>query len=199
MISRLFPLTCCVALALSGCAAPVTPSSRLGLKLSPASLGESISLQQHFKVERDGRNDELDAALEVDAEHIELVGLALGQRVLTLHFDGKNVQTWRHVMMPSQVRGEDVLDDLQLTLWPADAIRQALPAGWRLEDNGLRRTLLSDDVPVTVIDYSGQPRWSGTVELNNLRYRYRLTIQSVSTAPSMPLSTPLSTLQSTVP
>jgi hypothetical protein len=27
------------------------------------------------------------------------------------------------------------------------------------------------------ISYSGMPRWSGTVLLENLRYRYRLTIQ----------------------
>ena len=32
-----------------------------------------------------------------------------------------------------------------------------------------------------MIDYSGEPRWSGKIELTNLRYQYRLTIQSVST------------------
>jgi hypothetical protein len=38
-------------------------------------------------------------------------------------------------------------------------------------------------MPVMVIDYSGQPRWIGKIELSNLRYHYRLTIQSVSTSP----------------
>ncbi|MGZ9174227.1 MAG: DUF3261 domain-containing protein [Candidatus Binatia bacterium] len=39
------------------------------------------------------------------------------------------------------------------------------------------------DQPVLVIDYSGEPRWSGKIELTNLRYRYRLTIQSISSTP----------------
>jgi L-ascorbate metabolism protein UlaG (beta-lactamase superfamily) len=76
-----------------------------------------------------------------------------------------------------------VLEDVQLTLWPVDAIRQALPAGWRIEEDGMRRVLFAGDTPVTVINYSSQPRWSGKVELTNLRYHYRLTIESVSNEP----------------
>jgi hypothetical protein len=170
-------------LEVGGCATPAAQPARLGLKLAPDALGESISLQQHLRVERDGRVDELDTALEVDPEHVELIGLAFGQRVLRLHYDGQTLQSWRHLLLPPQVRAEDVLEDLQLTLWPAHAIRQALPAGWRIEENGLRRTLLLDDAPVIQIDYSNPQRWSGKVELASLRYGYRLTIQSVSTAP----------------
>ncbi|MGV8894130.1 MAG: DUF3261 domain-containing protein [Burkholderiaceae bacterium] len=173
-------------LALAGCATVPTPAlqpARLGLKLAPSALGESIALQQHLKVERNGRIDELDAALEVDADHLELIGLAFGQRVLRLYYDGNVLQSWRHAMLPAQVRAEDVLEDMQLTLWPSDSISKALPTGWRIEDSGLRRTLYMDDTAVTVIDYSGLPRWSGTVVLENLRYHYRLTIQSAPTGP----------------
>ena len=86
-------------------------------------------------------------------------------------------------MVPAQLRDEDVLEDVQLTLWPVEAIRQALPAGWRIEEEGMRRTLSAGDTPVMVIDYSSQPRWSGKVVLTNLRYHYRLTIESVSNDP----------------
>lgn len=164
-------------LALAGCAS-APPEARLGLKLAPAALGASIGVQQHLRVERNGRVDDLDVALEVDAQRVEMVGLAFGQRVLTLSYDGKEMTSWRHVMLPSQVRAEDVLEDLQLTLWPAAAIRAALPAGWRIDEQGLRRTLSLNGETVLRIDYSGQPRWSGTVVLDNLRYRYRLTVQS---------------------
>jgi hypothetical protein len=167
-------------LALAGCAAPppLAPPARLGLKLAPSALGESINLQQHLKVERGGRTDELDAALEVDAAQLQLVGLAFGQRVLSLRYDGKELTSWRHVMLPSQVRPEDVLEDIQLALWPAGAIAQALPSGWRIEDQGLHRSLYLDDAVIATVDYSGLPRWSGTVVLQNLRYKYRLTIES---------------------
>ncbi|MGZ3240468.1 MAG: DUF3261 domain-containing protein [Burkholderiaceae bacterium] len=162
--------------------APQPPTNHLGLKLAPAAFGASISLQQHLTVERDDKVEELDTALEIDSQRLELVGLALGKRVLTLHYDGKTLQSWRHPMLPEQVRADDVLQDIQLTLWPADVIQQTLPAGWRIEEKGLRRTLLADDVPVMLIDYSNQLRWSGKVILSNLRYHYRITIQSVSTA-----------------
>lgn len=183
---RLWNLICSafIVLGMAACVTPASqqPTSHLGLTLAPAALGASISLQQHLTVERDDKVDELDTALEIDPQRLELVGLALGKRVLTLHYDGKTLQSWRHPMLPEQVRADDVLQDIQLTLWPADVIQQALPADWRIEEKGLRRTLLADDVPVMVIDYSNQLRWSGKVILSNLRYHYRITIQSVSTA-----------------
>jgi hypothetical protein len=163
-----------------GCASTeqAAQPARLSLKLAPASLGASISLQQHLTVERNGRTDQLDAALEIDSQQLNMVGLALGQRVLTLHYDGQTLQSWRHPMLPAQVRAEDVLGDMQLTLWPVEAIRQALPAGWKIAQQGLRRTLLLDDVPETVINYSNASPWGGKVVLSNLRYHYRLTIES---------------------
>jgi len=167
-----------LALALGGCATVAPPpQARLGLKLPPAALGASISVQQHLKVERNGRTDDMDVALQVEPEAIDVVGLAFGQRVLTLHYDGKDLTSWRHVMLPSQVRAEDVLEDMQLTLWPAEAIAAALPAGWRVADQGARRTLYLDNEPIMQIAYSGSPRWSGTVVLENLRYHYKLTIE----------------------
>jgi hypothetical protein len=179
--------------ATAGCStAPTTaakaPPARLGLKLSPASLGQALSLQQHLTVERAGRTDELDTALEIDAERLTLVGLAVGQRVMTLQYEGKELKTWRHFMLPAQVRGEDVLEDLQLTLWPAAAIRAALPPDWEVHDSqtgnatgvAMRRTLSFEQQPITTIDYPSAQRWSGKVVLNNLRYRYRLTITSAA-------------------
>ncbi len=167
------------ALLLTACADRTPPpAARLGLKLAPAALGASISVQQHLRVERNGRSDELDVALEVEPQKLELVGLALGQRVLSLSYDGKALTSWRHAMLPSQVRAEDVLEDMQLTLWPVAAVRAALPAGWQVEEQGLRRTLSLNGEPIMVINYSGTPRWSGKLVLDNLRYKYRLTIES---------------------
>jgi hypothetical protein len=162
---------------------PGPQATRVGLKLAPATLGASISLQQRLRVDREGRIDVLDAALEVDPERIDLIGLALGQRILTLHYDGSHLRSWRHPAVPAQLRGEDVLEDIQLTLWPVEAVRQALPAGWSIEESGRQRMLLLDGAPVMVIEYSGEPRWSGEIRLVNLRYHYRLTIESVPNGP----------------
>lgn len=181
---RIPALICVLACALAACTtAPKQEApARLGLMLAPASLGASISLQQHLTVERQGRVDQLDAALEVDRQQFNMVGLAFGQRVLSMNYDGKTLQSWRHPMLPSQVRVEDVMEDTQLTLWPLAAIRAALPPGWQIEQQGLRRTLSLQGEPVMVIDYSSPTPWEGKVELNNLRYHYHLTIESVSDA-----------------
>jgi Protein of unknown function (DUF3261) len=157
--------------------------ARLALKLSPSALEASISLQQQLIVERQGRIDALDTALDVDSERIELVGLTLGQRVFTLSYDGRELHSWRHPLLPKELREEDVLEDLQLTLWPAGAIQRALPVGWTIQESNRRRTLLLDDAPVLVIDYSGEPRWLGRIAVNNLRYQYRLVIFSVPAGP----------------
>ena len=170
----------CAALLLAACTATPTTPARLGLRLAPSELGESISVQQHLTVERAGKTDDLDAALEVDATRISLVGLALGMRVLSLDYDGRELREWRHPMLPSQVSAADVLEDLQLTLWPVEAISRALPAGWTVEEQGLRRTLRREGEVVATIDYSGSPRWRGTAVLDNQRYKYRLTVVSAS-------------------
>jgi hypothetical protein len=155
------------------------PAVRIGLQLSPADLGEEIAVQQHLTIERNGKTDQLDAALEVDANQLQLVGLAFGQRVLTLQYDGKKMTSWRHFMLPQQVRVEDILEDMQLTLWPIQAIRDALPPGWTVQDDGLRRSIMLDNKLICTIQYSGMPRWSGTVKLENFRYHYTIMIQSL--------------------
>jgi len=173
---RAIPLIC--ALLLAACATTPPAAARLGLRLAPAALGETISVQQHLTVERAGKTNDLDAALEVDATRINLVGLALGIRVLSLDYDGREISEWRHPMLPNEVRAGDVLEDLQLTLWPVEAIAAALPAGWQIEEQGLRRTLRREGEVVATIDYSGTPRWQGKAVLDNLRYKYRLTVVS---------------------
>lgn len=175
LLAALFALS---VTALAGCAHAPEGPARLGLRLPPAALGATISVQQHLTVERPGGNNDLDVALEIDPAHVKLVGLAFGQRVLSLDYDGSNLNEWRHPMLPAQVRGADVLEDLQLTLWPADAIARALPDGWRIEEQGLRRVLRRDGQIVATITYAGAPRWLGTATLDNVRYHYRLTIES---------------------
>jgi hypothetical protein len=168
-----------LALLLAACVAPKPRTGGVGLKLAPAALGESISLQQRLDVEGHGRSAQLDIALEVDAARIDVVGLALGHRVLWLHYDGETLQSWRHPMWPVQLREEEVLENLQLTLWPIDAIRRALPVGWSIEESGLRRTILHDGLAIVVINYSALPLWSGKVEVTNLQFNYRITVQSI--------------------
>lgn len=169
----------CLLSFLAACTeSPPPVAKRLDLRPPPASLGANISVQQHLRVDRENKTDDLDAALEVDSERLELVGLAFGQRVLTVSYDGKEIKSWRHFMLPKQVRAEDVLEDIQLSLWPQEVIARYLPEGWRIVDHGRVRELYQGENLITKIQYGEDVRWSGTVVLENLHYKYRLTIQT---------------------
>lgn len=172
--SRMLPLLACL---LTACVT-VPAAPRWTLALPPASFGQTLSLQQRVTVERAGRSDTLDAVLDITPEQLTLVGLALGQRVLTLGYDGSKFNETRHPMLPDNVRGADILSDIELALWPAEAIRAALPAGWSLADDTTERVLSQHGRIVASIRYTANPRWQGRIELNNQQYGYRLTILS---------------------
>ncbi len=163
--------------------APAHQPDRLSLALSPASFGRTLSLQQQVHVEYADRTVDLDAVLDIAPDSLTLVGMAFGQRMLTLRYDGVKLRETRHPMLPRDVHGADILTDVQMALWPADAVRAALPAGWVLTDSDTLRTLSKDGTPQITIGYDAVPHWASRVIMQNLRYDYRLVIRSVAAEP----------------
>jgi hypothetical protein len=144
------------------------------LRLAPAALGHELSLQQklHFRFGAEQR--ELDALLEVDAAEVRLAVQALGQTGVSLRWDGSELTQQRASWLPRAVRSDRVLDDLQFVLWPAEAIRAALPADWRLEEQaGARRLLRGETVWL-----SASPLDPQRVRLENFAEGYSLEIES---------------------
>jgi len=144
------------------------------LRLSPASLGQTISVQQRLHFSFGAQQRELDALLEVDAHEVRLLVLALGQSGVRLRWDGRELQQQRAPWLPPAVRGERVLDDLQFVRWPAEAIRAALPEGWQLQQSPGVRTLLHGGTAWLVATELSPQR----VRLENLAEGYRLEIES---------------------
>ncbi|MGH7653220.1 MAG: DUF3261 domain-containing protein [Gemmatimonadaceae bacterium] len=163
--------------------APPARAGRLELTLSPASFGRTLSLQQQVHVEYATRTVDLDAILEITPDSLTLVGMAFGQRMLTLRYDGVTLREQRHPMLPRDVRGADILTDLQMALWPAGAVRAALPPGWTLTDSDTLRTLSKDSREMVTISSDAVPRWKSVVTLRNLEYDYRLVIRSATEDP----------------
>ncbi len=145
------------------------------LRLSPASLGRSISLQQRLHFTFGAQQRDMDALLEADPAEVRLLVQAMGQSGVRLSWDGKNLQQQRAQWLPPAVRGERVLDDLQFALWPADAIRAALPQGWTLDEQGGIRSLQHDGR--TWLRASGDAA-NGHALLENLAEGYRIDIES---------------------
>ncbi|MCW4455922.1 DUF3261 domain-containing protein [Flavobacterium sp. MXW15] len=169
-------LLTCVLAACASTRAPA-PAVRLPtLQLPPAALPQPLQLQQklHFSFGRHQR--ELDALLEADAGSVRLAVQAMGQTGVRLQWDGRELTQQRAPWLPPQVRGERVLDDLQFALWPAAAIRAALPADWELREDGGVRRLQRDGIAWLVLE-AGE---DGVLRLRNLAEGYELEIESVA-------------------
>jgi hypothetical protein len=177
----------CALLVGVGCASaprprPAAPGEPLPeLRLAPSALGASVSLAQQltFTHEQDpGGPRSLEALMEVDPEQLQLAGLAMGHRILTLRWNGTTLSEERDPRLPAQFQSALVLRDVQLVYWPADAVRAALPSGWTLEDGPGLRTLSKDGREWVTVRYDGTPRWEGRTHLTNLSEHYQLTIES---------------------
>ena len=144
------------------------------LRLAPAALGHELSVQQKLHFRFGAQQRELDALLEVDASEVRLAVQALGQTGVSLRWNGTELHQQRAPWLPEAVRSERVLDDLQFVLWPADAIRAALPPDWRLEEQaGVRRLLRGETVWLSATPLDAQ-----RVQLENFAERYSLEIES---------------------
>lgn len=176
-MQRLIAIACAaLALALAGCATPPAEAARATpqLRLAPALLGRPLNLQQHLTLQAPGRDQQLDVLLEADAQHVRMGLVAMGQVAARLDWDGSTLTESRAPWWPPEVSGARILSDLQLTLWPVDAIRAALPAGWRLVEDGNVRTLTQDGQVVTVITRINPL----LVQLDQRREHFRLKIES---------------------
>lgn len=163
------------------------------LRLAPAELRRTLALEQRIVIEaRDEKQKlvkrQIETVLEADASTLHVVVLYMGQTAAVLDWDGTQLREKRSIWWPSDLSSERVLSELQLALWPAEAIRAALPAGWTLKEEGqvrlLQATWGNTLETVVRIQYQGDsPDIAGTsappyTELLNLRDGYRLTIRS---------------------
>ncbi|GAA0760439.1 DUF3261 domain-containing protein [Ideonella azotifigens] len=173
-----------VVLGLCACAAaPVAERHELPmLRLSPALLTESASLQQRLRVTRldDGRvaAQSIDVQLQLEPGGLLLAAFALGQRVLLLQWDGQDLQEQRHAMLPASVDAAHLLRDMSLVYWPAASVQQALPQGWSFIETEAGRELRHDGQLAVSIRIDGPLLGRSQVQLRNLQEHYALQIES---------------------
>jgi hypothetical protein len=186
---RTVGLALALALLGSACALPTPSHERVpDLKLAPAAFGGEVSLAQRLTLKKapslpsgsETTSDKsLDALLEINARSVHLAAFALGQRVLTLSWDGTLLHTERSAFLPTAIDGAQVLRDIELVYWPLDALQAALPVDWTVADLGATRVLKHHEEPAVTIRYAGEPHIVGTTDLDNLAEGYRLQIESM--------------------
>jgi len=181
---------CLIALWLTGCVTSAMPNQQIPLlRLSPVQLGSELNLTQRLSITRlNGSADNqqtLDVLLEMDAQRVHLAGFALNQRILTLSWDGQQLETERNPLVPAVIDGAHILRDIQLVYWPLAALQTVLPAGWTLSEQNQQRTLRHQQKIVLTIHYQGIPHWNGRAVLENQQEGYRLQIDSQASQSSI--------------
>jgi hypothetical protein len=147
--------------------------------LQPATLGASRDTQQILRAAFGSHEAVLRCVVRASPQAIEVVALtALGQRALSVNWDG---QTWKvetAPMVPSQLRPESLLADLQLALWPLAQLQQAYKAaGWEVtEPGGGVRRLRRDGQLIAEVAYADADPWHGRYWISNFHYGYALAI-----------------------
>ncbi len=194
--ARAIMLTAAVS-TMSACAWLQGPGEPVpALKLAPAALGHEVSVAQRVTVSQPAppgddtpHSISADAVLEVDANSVRMAVLGMGQAMLRVEWDGRQLTQSHAPGWPDAADGGQILNDVQLALWPAQAIRAALPGGWTLRDNAAtldaaaQRWLSHGDRPVARIDYVSPQR---TVMIHLDRHAqeaWRVEIESATTLP----------------
>lgn len=179
-----------IGAATTGCASsrPPAPSALPPLRLPPSALGAArYALSQRlsvFRLDRPGeRPQQVEVQLQLDASGLLLAGFAFGQRVLLMQWDGESLQVQRSPYLPAEVDTDRMLRDLCLVLWPARAVRAALPPGWTWDEEGPEGVGRSQPTLQSlregeVTRLSVRRPAEGVVEILNPTEGYRLLIES---------------------
>lgn len=174
-----------LAILLAGCQswrAPEPPA----LALAPAALERHVAIVQKISGGNALQQDVMLAHIEVQQDTLAMAGTTPdGQLLFQLQLHDETITAGTARWAPAAIKPQRILSDFQLSFWPADSIRAALPDGWQLDDaaDGLARSLRYRDTTVVSIRYGASDRWSQPVQFTHHRWHYQLTIETLSMDP----------------
>ncbi|EOV0646690.1 DUF3261 domain-containing protein [Cronobacter turicensis] len=147
--------------------------------LPPPGITPAVSSQQLLTGEFNGQKQSLLVMLNADHEKITLAGLSsVGIRLFLATYDSRGIHTEQSIVVPQLPPASQVLADIMLSHWPVDAWRSRLPAGWTLEDQGLRRELRDNNGHVvTQITYLQRGTRREPISIEQKVFHYHITIQ----------------------
>ncbi len=154
------------------------------LHIDTATLGPAKVVQQRLAITWDKETHVLENMMEIDAEGLRVVGLAMGVRVYSFDYDGQQLQAGPG-HLPRSLSEQRIANDLLLIYAPLSALTKALPEDWHIEeqtlDNGMRlRKLLQNKEEVARIQYDAGAPWQGRCTLTQQRGDYQLILDSAS-------------------
>ncbi|WP_061039253.1 DUF3261 domain-containing protein [Vibrio coralliirubri] len=170
----------------SGASVSINNDTELALPL-PAELGYSLTASQLISATWENDTQQLPVQVEVTADKVVLAGFSSwGTRILSLQYQNQVIDTQVLSGLGATLpQPEQVLFNLMLTLWPAEAWGQPLQSiGWHLVDTDKTRTVFDDNQQAIIrIEYQakvGEPKTSGEIVFKHLIQGYTITIQTLN-------------------
>ncbi|PTO74268.1 DUF3261 domain-containing protein [Vibrio splendidus] len=170
----------------TGASVSINNDTELALPL-PAELGYSLTASQLISATWETDTQQLPVQVEVTADKVVLAGFSSwGTRILSLQYQNQVIDTQVLSGLGATLpQPEQVLFNLMLTLWPAEAWTQPLQTiGWHLVDTNNTRTVFDDDQQAIIrIEYqakANEPKISGDIVFKHLIQGYTITIQTLN-------------------
>ncbi|MFA0033632.1 DUF3261 domain-containing protein [Vibrio sp. 10N.261.49.A12] len=170
----------------SGASVSIDQDTDLALPL-PAELGYSLTASQLISATWENDTQQLPVQVEVTPGKVVLAGFSSwGTRILSLQYQNQVIDTQVLSGLGATLpQPEQVLFNLMLTLWPAEAWAQPLQGiGWHLVDTDKTRTVFDDNQQAIIsIEYQakvGEPKTSGEIVFKHLIQGYTITIQTLN-------------------
>ena len=178
-----------IALLLNACASQPKPNETAEAWLKPGvrvslpapDFAQPFNQQQLLTATVEGKTQSLLVLLNVDGNALQLAGLSpLGIRLFKLTYDPQGIHTEQAINIAHLPPANQVLADIMFCYWPVSRWQPLLPAGWTLQDRGMRR-ILSDNQghEITRIDYVTRGGQRQPVSITQRAFHYHITIQNV--------------------
>ncbi|MCC5518101.1 DUF3261 domain-containing protein [Vibrio splendidus] len=169
-----------------GASVSINNDTELALPL-PAELGYSLTASQLISATWETDTQQLPVQVEVTTDKVVLAGFSSwGTRILSLQYQNQVIDTQVLSGLGATLpQPEQVLFNLMLTLWPAEAWTQPLQnISWHLVDTDNTRTVFDDDQQAIIrIEYqakANEPKLSGDIVFKHLIQGYTITIQTLN-------------------
>ncbi|NAZ91498.1 DUF3261 domain-containing protein [Vibrio toranzoniae] len=170
----------------TGASVAIDKDTELALP-QPAELGYSFTASQLISATWQDDTQQLPVQVEVTPEKVVLAGFSSwGTRILSLQYQNQTIETQVLSGLGATLpQPEQVLFNLMLTLWPAEAWAQPLQSiGWHLVDTDNSRTVFDDNQQAIIrIDYQADPgihKTAGNIVFKHLTQGYTITIQTLN-------------------
>ncbi|CAK1782721.1 conserved exported hypothetical protein [Vibrio crassostreae] len=170
----------------SGASVSIDQDTDLALPL-PAELGYSLTASQLISATWENDTQQLPVQVEVTPGKVVLAGFSSwGTRILSLQYQNQVIDTQVLSGLGATLpQPEQVLFNLMLTLWPAEAWAQPLQSiGWHLVDTDKTRTVFDENQQAIIqIDYQTDPgthKTVGDIVFKHLTQGYNITIQTLN-------------------